>query len=41
MELESGEETRITPPGIDVFTPATSKERDWVAVATPDKGGYR
>ncbi|CAL8471581.1 g11123 [Coccomyxa elongata] len=41
VELESGEVTRVTPPGIDVFTPATSKERDWVAVATPDQDGYR
>lgn len=41
MELESGKETRITPPGIDVFTPATCKGRDWIAVASPDKDGYR
>lgn len=41
VELEGGKETRITPPGIDVFTPAASKEKDWVAVATPDQDGYR
>ncbi len=41
MELESGNITRITPPGVDVFTPATSKGKDWVAVATPDQDGYR
>ena len=41
VELESGNITRITPPGVDVFTPATSKGKDWVAVAMPDQDGYR
>ena len=36
-----GEEERLTPPDIDVFTPATSHKQDWVAVASPDKDGNR
>lgn len=42
MDLEGdGEEERLTPPDVDVFTPATSHGQDWVAVATPDEDGFR
>lgn len=41
MDFEGGEEKRLTPPGRDVFTPATSKTGKAVAVASPDENGYR
>lgn len=41
VDLEGGHETRLTPRDRDVFTPATSHDQDWIAVATPDADGNR